>query len=165
MDAPTDSNISSEEGLDNVANDDDNNSNEDDGGTTTRDDGTLNNENNSILASHDNDDDNNGPNLPPAVIEDINNEIDKSQKRIDSITNTQTPPTPFNYTEFEKDDDDDVKNKMNQKPAATTRSGRDSIYEPSREDIESEGRPLPPAVRRTPPVSMPRDNNTDHIRM
>ena len=48
---------------------------------------------------------------------------------------------------------------MDQKPAATTRSGRDSIYEPTREDIESEGRPLPPAVRRTPPVStMPRDS-------
>ena len=107
MDAPTESNISSEEGLDNVANDDDNNSNEDDGGGT-RDASILNNENNSILASHDNeeckiehiDDDNNGPNLPPAVIEDINNEIDKSQKRIDSI-NTLTPPIPFNYSEFE----------------------------------------------------------------
>ena len=76
MDAPTDSNIRPEEGLDNVANDDVDNSNEDDGGTTTRDDGTLNNENNSILASHDNeeckiehidDDNNNGPDLPPAA--------------------------------------------------------------------------------------------------
>ena len=108
MDAPTDSNISSEEGLDNVANDDVDNSNEDDGGTTTRDDGTLNNENNSILSDAVDeeckiehiDDDNNGPNLPPAVIEDINNEIDKNQKRIDSI-NTLTPPIPFNYSEFE----------------------------------------------------------------
>jgi len=111
MDAPTPNDIISEDCLDNAANDDDNNSNENDGGgTTTRD--ILNNEN-SILASDADeeckiehiDDDNNGPNLPPAVIEDINNEIDKNQKRIDSI-NTITPPIPFNYAEFEKDIDE-----------------------------------------------------------
>ena len=109
MDAPTDSNISSEEGLDNAANDDDDNSNENDDGGGTTSDGILQHHENSILGSDDDneeckiehiDDDNNGPNLPPAVIEDINNEIDKNQKRIDSI-NTLTPPIPFNYSEFE----------------------------------------------------------------
>ena len=107
------------------------------------------------------DDDNNGPDLPPAVIEDISNDIDKSQKRIDSI-NTLTPPIPFNYVEFENDDDE---NKMDQKPAATTSSGRDSIYEPTREDIESEGRPLPPAVRRTSPVSISRNTNVNSVEL
>ena len=172
MDAPTDSNIRPEEGLDNVANDDVDNSNEDDDGDSTTRDGIPNNENSILSDDVDEeckiehiDDDNNGPDLPPATIEDINNEIDKNQKRIDSI-NTLTPPTPFNYAEFEQKEDDDVKDKMNQKSAAAVaRSGRDSIYEPSREDIESEGRSLPPAVRRTPPVSLPRDTNVNSVEL
>jgi len=94
--------------------------------------------------------DNDGPDLPPAVIEDITNDITKTQTRIESISNI-SPPTPF---EFEKDDAIDVlKKKMNQKPAAAVvTSDRDSIiYEPTREDIESEGRtPLPPMVIRSP---------------
>ena len=125
----TTNNISSEEGLDNSVNDDNNNSNEDGGGggITAMVSSTM-----KILSLHQMllmrnakqsiDDDNNGPDLPPAVIEDISNDIDKSQKRIDSI-NTLTPPIPFNYAEFENDDDDVAKDKMNLKPAASTRPG------------------------------------------
>jgi len=48
-----------------------------------------------------------------------------------------------------------LKNKMNRIPdtdtdAATVRSRDDSIYLPSREDIESEGRPLPQPLTRRP---------------
>jgi len=49
MDAPTDSNISSEEGLDNTANDDDDNSNENDDGGGTTSDGILQLHENSTL--------------------------------------------------------------------------------------------------------------------
>ena len=94
--------------------------------------------------------DNDGPSLPPAMMGDA---FDDSHTKMvaaalrsnQQFVNELSPPTPFNFAEFEDEDDDDALVKkmakedlMNQKPAAAeVMPDNYSVYAPSsRQDIE-----------------------------
>ena len=95
--------------------------------------------------------DDNGPALPPAMMGDA---FDDSHTKMvaaalrsnQQFVNELSPPTPFNFEEFEDSDgDDDALTKkmakedlMDQKPAAVAAVVSDeySVYAPSRQDIE-----------------------------
>ena len=105
------------------------------------------------------DDADTGPMPPVAMLEASLNAAEKSNEMIrsslESIDDELIPPTPFHSSNFERDDEDDeiakkkAKDDMNQKPAAVVldtseevedvpkSNDTDSIYAPSREDIES----------------------------
>ena len=94
-----------------------------------------------------------GPEPPAAVIEASLNDAEKSNKTIrsslESIDDEHIPPTPFDSTNFEQDDTiakKKAKDEMNNQTTAAVSNDkekvvlsppdRDSIYEPSRGDIE-----------------------------